>query len=103
MKIKELRPGMEKIDLKVKVFGLKDPREVTTNYGITHIIVDGEVGDETGRLDLAVWNEFIEGLKFIDIGDEVELKGCFITSFKGVLSINVGRGSEITKSTRGMT
>lgn len=88
---------MEKVDLRVKVLRLKEPRRVTTNTGITHVLVEGEVEDETGKLGLTVWNELIEQLKGIDAGSTVDLRNCFITSFRGVLSVNVGRDSKIEK------
>jgi replication factor A1 len=97
MKLNGLRPGMEKVDLRVKVLRLKEPRRVTTNTGITHVLVEGEVEDETGKLGLTVWNELIEQLKGIDAGSTVDLRNCFITSFRGVLSVNVGRDSKIEK------
>lgn len=88
---------MEKVDLRVKVSRLKEPRRVTTNTGITHVLVEGEVEDETGKLGLTVWNELIEQLKGVDVGSTVDLRNCFITSFRGVLSVNVGRDSKIEK------
>jgi replication factor A1 len=100
MKLNVLRPGMENIDLRVKVLRLDDPREVTTKSGIVHILVEGEVEDETGRIDLTVWNNLIEQLRGINAGDIVELCNCFVTSFRGVLSVNVGRDSRIVKLKR---
>lgn len=97
MKLKVLRPGMENVDLRVKVLRLDEPREVTTNSGIVHVLIEGEIEDETGRMDLTVWNDLIEQLKGIEVGDIVELRNCFVTSFQGVLSVNVGRDSEIVK------
>ncbi len=88
---------MENVDLRVKVLKLKEPRRVKTNKGVTHVLVEGEVEDETGRLGLTVWNELIEQLKNVDAGSRVDLKNCFITSFRGVLSVNVGRDSKIEK------
>lgn len=99
MKLKDLRPGMENVDLIVKVLRLDDLKEVETNYGITHTLVEGKVDDESKKVKLTVWNELIEQLKQVGIqtGDIVELRNCFITSFKGVLSVNVGRDSEIIR------
>ena len=99
MKLKDLRPGMENVDLIVKVLRLDDPKEVETNYGVTHILVEGMVEDESKKMKLTVWNELILQLKQVgvEMGDIVELRNCFITSFKGVLSVNVGRDSEIIR------
>lgn len=99
MGLSTLRPGMEKLDLTVRIAGLKATRKVETSYGVTHILLEGEVEDESGRMDLTVWNEKIDDMKMIDVGDEVRLTNCFVTSFRGVLSLNVGRDSEIKKAT----
>jgi len=98
MKLNELRPGMEDVNLRIKVLRLDEPRKVTTNSGITHVLVEGEVEDETGRMGLTVWNERIEQLKGVEVGSVVDLRSCFITSFRGVLSVNVGRDSEMVKA-----
>jgi len=98
MKIRNLRPGMENVDLKVRLVRLDDPRNVTTYTGIEHVLVEGEVEDTSGVAALTVWNDAIDQLDGVEIGSTVELRGCFITSFKGVIHVNVGRGSEIIKS-----
>jgi ssDNA-binding replication factor A large subunit len=76
---------------------LEEPKEVETNYGVTHTIVEGKLEDESQKMKLTVWNELILQLEQVgvEIGDIVELRNCFITSFKGVLNVNVGRDSEI--------
>ena len=94
LKLAELRPGMENVSLQVRIVRLEEVREITTSYGFTHRILDGKVEDETRRMELTVWNERIESFNDVKPGDEVTLENCFITSFKGVLSVNVGRESD---------
>lgn len=100
MKIRDLRPGMEKVDLKVRVIQLKEPRHVTSYTGVEHVLVEGEVEDNSGRAVLTVWNDLIRQLEGVEIGGTVELRNCFITSFQGVLQVNVGRDSSILKPDR---
>ena len=100
VKIGGLRPGMENVDLRVRVLKLDEPRKVTTYTGLEHVLVEGEVEDETGRAVLTVWNEMIGHLEGVEVGDVAELRNCFITSFKGVIHVNVGRGSEIINPNR---
>lgn len=88
---------MEHVDIKVTVKSLNEPREVLTSYGITHNLVDGVVEDESGSVGVTFWNEKLELLEGVSEGSLVELKDCFITSFRGELSINVGRDSELEK------
>ena len=95
MRIGELRPGMEGVNLRVRVVKLQSPRRVRTSRGLEHLLVEGEVEDETGRALINVWNESIQQLGGVHEGSLVELRNCFITSFQGVIHINVGRESEI--------
>jgi replication factor A1 len=95
MELKDLRPGMEHIDIRVRLVRIDEPREVETNYGITHVLVDGLVEDDSGKMELTIWNEKTEQINPFKVGDMVDLMDCFITSFKGILSINVGRDSGI--------
>lgn len=95
MKLNGLRPGMDKIEIIVKLVGREKPREIETNYGVTHCIVDGEVEDESGKMALTVWNEKIQDINKIEIGEQIRLLNSFVTSFKGVLSLNIGRATLI--------
>ena len=95
MKLNELRPGMDKIEIVVKLVGRKKPRKVETNYGVNHCIVDGEVEDESGKMALTVWNEKTQDINKVEIGEQMRILNAFVTSFKGVLSLNIGRDTLI--------
>ena len=97
MKLSELRPGMEELELKVRLLDLNESREVETYSGLKHTIVEGKVTDGTDTLDFTVWNEAIEKLDKIKPGDNIQLLNAFITSYKGDLAVNIGRESEINK------
>ena len=97
MKLNELRPGMENIELSVELLSVGEPREVETYTGLKHTLVEGEVKDDTDSMGLTIWNESISELEKVKPGDDIKLINCFITSFKGVLSVNVGRESKIEK------
>ena len=88
---------MENVELVVELISLEEPREVKTYSGMEHILVEGTVSDCSGEMRLTVWNEKIEELEGIKVRDTLKLVGCFITSFKGELSINVGRESGINR------
>jgi len=88
---------MENVELVVELISLEEPREVKTYSGLEHTLVEGIVSDGSGEMGLTVWNEKIEELEGIEAGDALRLVGCFITSFKGELSVNVGRDSGINR------
>jgi len=89
---------MEHLDFRVRVAKLKEIRKIKTYSGVEHTLAEGEVVDNSGNVPFTVWNEKITGLEGIKVGDLVEMKNCFITSFKGVIQINVGRDSSIMKA-----
>ena len=96
-RIAELRPGMEHLNFKVKITKLTGVRNVKTFSGVEHSILEGEISDGTSTISFAAWNEIIELFKGIPIGDSVELTECFVTSYKGILQVNVGRESGVKK------
>ena len=97
MRLNELRPGMENLELTVEIISIGEPREVETYSGLKHMLIEAEVKDDTTTMGLTVWNETMEELEKVKPGDKALLNNCFITSFKGVLSVNIGRESKITK------
>ncbi len=97
VKIGDLKPGMEGVDLEVRVLKLEKPRKVKTYARIEHILMEGEVEDDTGRVPINFWNDKIDEIDDVGVNARIRILNCFITSFKGRLQINVGRGSEIVK------
>jgi len=97
LRLADLRPGMEHLDFRVRVTKLKETRKIKTYSGLEHSLAEGEVTDDSSNVPFTVWNEKISELEGIKIEDLIEMKNCFITSFKGVIQINVGRDSNIMK------
>ena len=82
MKLKDLRSGMDHIDIQVGLVGLEEPREVEANYGVTHDLVEGQVEDDSGKMKLTICDEKIKQIDRVKVGDTVKLKDCMITSLK---------------------
>ena len=97
MNLGSLRPGMEELDLVVTIMSIEEQREVETHRGVKHLLVEGIAKDEVTSQGFTVWNDSIALLEGIQTGDKVKLVNCFISSYKGVLSVNVGRESGIEK------
>ena len=97
MKLNTLRPGMENLELEVEILSIGEPREAETYSSHKHTLVEAEIKDDTTKMGLTVWNETISELEKVKPGDQAKLINCFITSFKGVLSVNIGRESSIIK------
>ncbi len=94
MKVRNLMPGMRRVNLKVKVASVAKVQRVTTGRGIEHEIQELKVEDETGSITLVLWDDKILPLK---AGDLLQIENGFVTSFKGDWRINVGKYGEITK------
>jgi len=80
--------------MKVKVSNVSGSKQITTGAGIEHEIVELEVQDKTGSITLVLWNDKIVSTK---VGDTLEIKNGFVTSFKGVWRINVGKYGAVVK------
>ena len=80
--------------MKVKTSSIAKSKQITTGTGIEHEIVELEVQDKTGSITLVLWNDKIVSTK---VGDTLEIKNGFVTSFKGVWRINVGKYGAVVK------
>jgi len=94
LNIRDLKPGMSSINIKVTVSEILKPKQVMTGKGVEHEILEATVKDETGATTLVLWDEKVLPLK---VGDALQIKNGFMTSFKGEWRINVGKYGEITK------
>jgi len=90
----DLKPGMDHVNMKVKVSSVSESKQITTGAGVEHEIVELEVQDETGSMTLVLWDDKIIPIK---VGDTLQFKNGFVTSFKGVWRINVGKYGDVVK------
>jgi len=65
-------------------------KEVETRRG-RHVVVEGLVEDESGSMELRAWDEAVEALSGVRVGDLIEVGNGFVTSYRGVWRLNVGR------------
>jgi replication factor A1 len=91
MKISDLKAGMKRVDLKVKIVDVGEPREVDTKFGHNRVAT-ATVEDETGKTKLSLWGEDIDKVSPDDV---VDIKNGYITEFRGELQLNVGRYGEM--------
>ncbi|MDK6028341.1 OB-fold nucleic acid binding domain-containing protein [Ignisphaera sp. 4213-co] len=92
-KVKDLKPGMEGITIDVRVLESFGTRTIETKAGMRTL---GEyiVGDDTGRVKLVVWGQ---KASLLNVGDVIEIKNAWVTSFKGEVQLNAGKNSEFSK------
>ena len=94
LNIDELKPGMDRVNINVKVLNTSEPKQIISGTGIKYDILEADVEDETGSIMLVLWNERILP---IEVGDDLQIENGFVSSFKGKWRINVGKYGDITK------
>ena len=94
MDIRDLKPGMGSVNVKVTVSEILKPKQVMSGKGVGHEILEVKVKDETGSIMLVLWDDKVLPLK---VGDVLQIGNGFVSSFKGEWRINVGKYGEITK------
>jgi replication factor A1 len=87
-KIDELRDGMRRIDVKARIIEVPPALHVHTRFGTMADVSNVKIGDETGSIRLSLWNEQIDK---VHVGENIELKNCHISRYKGESQIRLGR------------
>ena len=94
LNIRDLKPGMSSVNIKVTVAEISEPKQIITSKGVEHEILEAKVKDETGAIMLILWDEKVLPLK---VGDVLHIGNGFVTSFKGEWRINLGKYGEVAK------
>jgi len=92
MKINELKPGMNNVDIKAKIAELTEPREIMTKFGTVTTLTEATLEDESGSIKLVLWGKQSEG---IEKGSEVEITNGFTKQFREELQVGIGRNGSI--------
>jgi hypothetical protein len=85
--IRDLRVGMKRINLKVKVLEIPKPTIVHTRFGnsasVTNILIEGE----TGKIKLCLWNGQIDS---VSVGDIIQIENAQVSTFRGEKQLRLG-------------
>jgi len=88
-KIGNLNSYSRGINVKVKVVEKSDPRTVFSRRDDTeHRVTEALVGDETGCIQLTLWDDVIDE---ITVDDVLDIKNGYINTFRGSMRLNIGR------------
>lgn len=92
LKIKNLVSGLRSVDLVAKIANIYDVREFEKN-GKAGKVLNFLIGDDTGLIRISFWNEEIEKVKNLQVGDVIQIKGGYVkTDYQGNLELRLGRG-----------
>ena len=93
LKIGDLRYGMKGITVKAKMIEIPPAKLVITRWGSSACVSNVTIADDTGTIQLGLWNDQIE---MVNIGDEVELTNCRVARFANEPQLRLGRKSTIS-------
>jgi replication factor A1 len=91
MTVEELDPEADDVEITGEIAELPTPRAVSTRYGQKRIVTV-VFEDETGQVDLTLWEEEIDA---IEEGAEVEIEGGYVREWADDLQLNIGRDGNI--------
>jgi replication factor A1 len=92
MKISELDMNSRKINLKVKVVDIEQPRDITTRFGQTRV-ANATIEDETGQFSLVLWGDEVDKVM---AGQNIQIENGYIREFQGRLQLNIGKYGKLS-------
>ncbi len=90
-RIKNLRAGMKRINLKARVLEIPEARCVFTQFGVSSV-TNALIADETGTIRLSLWNEQVNK---ISLNDNIEIENANVASFRGERQLRIGKNGKL--------
>jgi len=91
MKVQDIKGNMSNVEIMVRIIKILPQRTIKTKKGEDKLIQEIIAGDETGRINITLW-ENIENLKE---GDIIKIVDGWTTVFNNKIELNIGRKSKI--------
>jgi len=92
-KIKDLRAGMKRINLRARVLAISKPQLALTRYNDYVMLANATLADETGTIKLTLWNS---RTNMLSINNIVEIENANVAAYRGELQLRMGRNSKLT-------
>jgi hypothetical protein len=93
MMVQDMRHGMKKVNLEVKVLEAPLAAVVQTRYGNSATVTNAWVADETGKIKLCLWNQQAD---YVTVGDTIQIKNASVSTFKGERQLRLGKNGTIS-------
>ncbi len=93
--IKNLKPYNKDVHVNFQVIEQISNKKIQKGPNITHKVANFKVADDTGAIQLTVWNEEIDVLK---IGQTYNLTNGYVNVFQNHAQLATGRSGEIKSS-----
>jgi hypothetical protein len=93
LQIRDLKSGMNQINLEAKVLEIPKPIPVVTRFGEFAKVTNVSVKDKTGIIKLPLWNNQIDT---VSVGDVIQVENARVVTFRGERQLRVGRGGQLS-------
>jgi len=91
LRIKDLKVGMKRVDLKARVTEISEPRLTFTRFHEYATFAKAVLLDETSTIRLTLWNERI---KLVSVNDVIQIKNADVIVFRGERQLRMGKDGE---------
>jgi len=82
-----LKAGQGKVDIEVEVVDISDVRTFS-KFGKDGRVATAKVKDESGEIDLTLWNENIDD---VSVGDKLKIENGYVSEFQGNTQLTAGK------------
>ncbi len=96
IKIDRLTPNMSDVDILGRVVNVGNPREFSRRSGGIGRIGDLFLMDETGTIRLSLWDEQVDLLDKISLGDTILVGGAYTRERFSIIGLNLGKMGTLT-------
>jgi hypothetical protein len=97
-RIKDLKSGMKRVDLKARIIEIPKPKSVFTRFGNFATVTNAKVTDETGIIHLSLWNDQIDT---VSMGDIIQVKNGHVVTFRGERQLRIGKRGHVSVVKKG--
>jgi len=87
MALKDLKIRQGNVDITAEVVEIGEVREFN-KFGKPGRVATAKIKDETGEINLSLWNDDIDKVK---VGDTVQIKNGFVNEWQGTPQLTTGR------------
>jgi replication factor A1 len=92
LSIRDLRAGMTQVNLRAKVLEVLKPKVVFTRFGQYASVANALIADDTGTIQLCLWNDQIDS---IAAGDTIQIENAKASTFGGQRQLRIGKNGTL--------
>jgi hypothetical protein len=93
--IRDLRAGMNHVNVKAKVLEVSQPKQVFTRYGNYASLAKAVIADGTGKINLCLWNDQIGA---VSAGVTVQIENARTSAFRGERQLSLGKTGTVSNN-----